>query len=191
LTGALPLSAQQPVTRVEEDWVLRANDPDAALTAPQFTTVMTPDQTEPSTYFTLEFNHSTSPEFQPGGIQLQAWRGDEQEDVSDRLSDSSLDIDSETIHWTQFMEIQGSDLVFGMSSLTSTTWSDVDVSPRVVLTGYGQSSLNDYQHSDSSGYSTVGYSGNRVAWMYLVRVRLYSGNQLVQTIEINQNVNGH
>lgn len=189
LLGTLPVVAQD-ITRVEEDWIIRVVDPDTDLTAPQFTTVMTPDSTDPSTYFTLEFNHSTTPEFQPGGLQLQAWQGDALHDASDRLSEQSLDTDNEDTRWTQFMEMDGGSVVFGISSLSSQTWGDVNPADyRLSMPAWSGDDLNDYQYNDTTEYSAVGYAGNRVAWMYLLEVRMYSGDTLVQRVVVNRNVN--
>ncbi len=180
----------QQITRVEEDWQVRVIDPDANAYAPQFTTVMTPDRHDSSTYFTMEFNHSTAPEFQSGGMQLQAWRDDFLYESTDRLTEEILDANNEKVSWTQFMQIDGNDLVFGLANLNSSTFGQVDVqAARLTIMNYGSGNLNDYQIANTTRDSAVGFAGNRVAYMSLREVRVYSGSQLMHAWQVNENVN--
>ena len=177
------------LTRIEEDWVVAIVEPNSEITAPQFTSVMTPDHNDQTTYFTVEFNHSTSPEFTAGGIQLQTWTDDTQDDASPRLSNNTLSVNDEKIRWTQYMEIKGENLEFGLSSLHSSTWHGQDLSnANLTVHSTPLSSLNNYRISNSVDSSGVGYSANRVENMILLEVRVYAGNQLVERTEVNQNL---
>lgn len=176
----------QVVTRIEEDWVVEVVDPDDGLTAPQFTSVMTPDQDDPSSYFTIEFNHSTDGDFVGGGLQLQAWQSDALAEASDRLSEEVLRNNDERIFWTQYMETSSAGIEFGLSSLSSRTWNDVDLSEaKLVVASSSVSNLNHYRLVDSTSGSGVGYAANRVGDMILIEVRAYAGDQLVQRVEVN------
>ncbi len=188
LGGACPAQSQQ-ITRVEEDWRVRIVQPDSEITAPQFTAVMVPDGSDESTYFSVEFNHSTSPDFEHGGMQLQVWRDDQFEDSTGRLSENTLGTHDENISWTQYAEVSGTDLTLGVSSFKSSTL-DGEFDPetaKVVLYDFG-GNLGNYNFNQSLDSSAVGFSGNRVGYMYLIQVRAYSGNQLVQTIDVQQDV---
>ena len=179
----------QSLTRIEEDWAVAIVEPNSEITAPQFTAVMTPDHNDQSTYFTVEFNHSTSPEFMAGGIQLQTWTDNSQDDASPRLNNQTLSVNDERIRWTQYMEIKEQGLEFGLSSLNSSTWNSQSLeNAKLTVFSTPLSNLNDYRISDSVNSSGVGYSANRVENMILVEVRAYAGDQLVQRIEVNQNL---
>jgi hypothetical protein len=189
-TGLFRPAAAQEITRVEEDWRVRVVQPDAEITAPQFTAVMVPDGTDDSTYFSVEFNHSSWPEFDHGGMQLQVWRFDEFEAASDRMNENTLGTHEESIAWTQYAERDGTSLVVGLSELHShTLGSGFDAhTARLVLPNYG-GDLSRYDHRHSLELSAVGFSSNRVAYMSLVEVRTYSGDELVQRITVDKNVN--
>lgn len=179
----------QSLTRIEEDWAVAIVEPNSEITAPQFTSVMTPDHTDQTTYFTIEFNHSTSPEFTAGGIQLQTWANDTQEFASPRLTNKMLSVNDEKIRWTQYMEIKGEYVEFGLSSLQSSTWNDQDLSDaKLTVHSTPLSNLNNYRISNSVDSSGIGYSANRVGNMILVEVRVYAGNELVQTIQVNRDL---
>ncbi len=188
-SGAVLGQDVQGLTRIEEDWVVAIVEPDSEITAPQFTSVMTPDHNDPATYFTVEFNHSTSPEFTPGGIQLQTWTNDAQDDASPRLTNRSLDERDERIRWTQYLEIKNDNLEFGLSGFRSRTWNGLALDEaKLTVFASALQNLNNYRIVDSAASSGVGYSANRVESMILVRVRTYSGNQLLETIEVNKNL---
>jgi hypothetical protein len=174
------------ITRVEEDWVAQIIEPDASIAAPQFTSVMTPDQSDPSTYFTVEFNHSTAGEFQPGGLQLQSWGNDQFIEATPRLIEDPLEQNDENLLWTQYMQVSDGQIRFGLKSMTSKTWREADVTEAVLSSGESVSHLNNYRIVDSSNGSGVGFADNRVGDMVLLEVRLYSGSVLVERHVLNR-----
>jgi hypothetical protein len=189
LPGLANIACGQDITRVEEDWVTEIIDPNREVTAPQFTSVMTPDQNDQSTYFTVEFNHSTSPEFVGGGLQLQTWANDALVDASPRLNERTLDNNDERVSWTQYMEVKDGAVEFGLSRLQSSTWNQVDLATaKVTGSGASHGTLNNYHIYDSTTGSGVGFASNRVGNMILLEVRAYSGDQLVQQVQVNNYV---
>src|SRR3954469_18763600 len=76
VAGAPALADSNKVVSVEEHWELQLSQPDSELSAPQVTMVMSPKHDVSGTYFLFTLNHVTQPEYQPGGMQVQAWDGD-------------------------------------------------------------------------------------------------------------------
>src|SRR5262245_39739481 len=67
-----------PVVMLEEDWELNIKESDSAVAAPQVVTVMTPFGDNPDVYFVFEINHRTTPNYLPGGMEVEVWRNDGQ-----------------------------------------------------------------------------------------------------------------
>lgn len=174
------------ITRVEEDWVVQVVEPDASIAAPQFTSVMTPNQADATTYFTVEFNHSTASDFQPGGLQLQSWGNDQFIEATPRLIEDPLDNSDENILWTQYMQVVDGQVRFGLKAMSSKTWQDANVTEAVLSSGESVTDLNNYRIVDSADGSGVGFADNRVGNMVLLEVRLYSGNTLVEQHVLNR-----
>ena len=86
--GAVPALAQSNrVVLVEEHWELRLGQPDSDRSAPQTTMVMSPTGNVEGVHFLFTLNHSTVPEYTPGGMQVQLWNGGEL--VQDKVGDDS------------------------------------------------------------------------------------------------------
>src|SRR5437868_1130563 len=77
LVAAAPAAAESSrVVAVEEHWELQLGQPDADRSAPQTTMVISPTGDLTGTHFLFTLNHSTVPNYQPGGMQVQAWNGE-------------------------------------------------------------------------------------------------------------------
>ena len=72
LALAIPTAAadqpQDPVVRVEQDWRLVLNEPDNAVLAPQFHTVMSPFGHLDSFYAQVTWNYQELPDFDEGVV---------------------------------------------------------------------------------------------------------------------------
>ncbi len=65
------------VMKVEEDWELVVIEPHTDTVGPQVSCVISPVNHIDGTYATLELNYGSLPDFTEGGLQLQAWNGEE------------------------------------------------------------------------------------------------------------------
>lgn len=166
-----------PVLRVEEDWELVVNDPNNNVTSPQFQTVMSPLADLDSYYAQTLWNYRETPDFTPGGVQLQSYVGEtliRKRSVESRILSTS----AETITWMQALETDGATLTFSVNNGQSTTWGafgrDMNISNTANLPD-----LNQYDPSVSASNACVTFGGNRVESLVLKEVRYYGASGLL------------
>ena len=111
----------EPVVCVEEDWLAVLNEPDGAVNAPQFHTLMSPLRDTGSIYAQVTWNYREIPDAAAGGAQIQAWSGEHVVQMKDRVSNQLSSV-AESISWTQRLETNGSLLRFRVVNGQSTTW---------------------------------------------------------------------
>ncbi|MBP7934345.1 MAG: hypothetical protein KA354_06820 [Phycisphaerae bacterium] len=169
----------ESVTRVEEDWVLVLNEPDDAITSPQFHTVMSPVGNMDSSYAQVLWNYREVPEFAAGGLQLQGWNG-EQMVNSKTARIIPLSTTAETIRWTQVLEIVEGELFFDIINGQSTTWGSFGKDMRLQQSST-TSNLNAYNTQVSVSNSCVTYGSNRVTQLVIIEVRWYGEGGLLYT----------
>lgn len=185
LTGAVLLTmtavstawADAPVLRVEEDWQLVLNEPDDNVNSPQFHTVMSPLGDLDSFYAQVVWNYQETPEFLPGGLQLQSWNGEER--IRTRgVGEIQLSTAAETITWTQSLETDGTMLLFRIQNGQSTTWGafgkDMSIDAEASLPDLGA-----YSASVSAANSCITYGANRVNLLMITEVRRYGQDELI------------
>jgi hypothetical protein len=182
----LPFKAQadQPgsVAKIEEDWELVLNQPEADNAAPQVTIVNSPVDHVDGVYATLELNHGSLPEFSPGGLQLQVWSGEDWLTVRDH-ADSTLHETDEVVAWTQKMWLQSGKVNFKVDNGTSSSWGSFGGNDNIKLSlSTSLSDLNGYSPDVSKSNSGIGYGAQRVQSLVLKRVRYYdaSGQLLLE-----------
>jgi hypothetical protein len=188
LANLAPVSAltvdELPITRVEEDWEIDIATPHSGDVAPQITTVMSPRADLDHSYIVFELNHATQPAFQPGGMQLQCWYGNNFVCSSRHLETVPLTIADEHITFTTTMTLSDHWLRFEVENGNSTTWGTFGKGLSGNLKQWWYSSLenlNQYNPQMSVENSRVGFASHRVKKLQLKAVRYYSGDTLVQT----------
>lgn len=169
----------EPVTRVEEDWVLVLNEPNDAMTSPQFHTVMSPLGDMDSSYAQVLWNYREVPSFAAGGLQLQGWSGEERVN-SKTVRITPLSTSAETIRWTQVLEIVDGELFFDIINGESTTWGSFGKDMRLQQAGH-VANLNAYSADISVNNSCITYGSNRVTRLVITEVRLYGESGLLHT----------
>ena len=177
---------QEPVVRVEQDWRLVLTEPDDALSAPQLHTVMSPFGNLNSLYAQVTWNYAELPVFEDGGLQIQAWDG---EDCNFHRSFSGQGLSgvAETVRWTQVMETNGSTLSCKIINGQSTTWGSFGGSSMGVNGSAAVANLNHYDTGVSVGNSLVTYGANRVQLLVITEVRRYGAEGLL-SVESNPRV---
>jgi hypothetical protein len=163
-----------PVVRIEEDWQLVLNEPDSMMEAPQFQTVMSPFGTLFSYYALVIWNYRETPNFAPGGLQLQSWDGDVR--ICRRgVGDTLLSTTAETITWTQALETNGSLLTFQILNGQSVTWGEFGKDMLITQTATVPN-LSSYRTAISVDNSWITYGSNRVDRMVITQVRRYTAS---------------
>jgi hypothetical protein len=160
------------VVHVEEDWELVLGEPDSNSVGPQIACTMSPFNNISDTFFTLEINHRSAPYWTPGGLTIHQWSGDWRIQSLDRTDRTVMQTNSETVSWTQVLDVQGGGLTFQVKAGESTTWGQFGHSNFFKLrTGWGVDNINSYTPTVSVEQSGIAYAGNRVRSLKLKEVR--------------------
>jgi hypothetical protein len=169
-----------PVLRVEEDWQVVLNEPDGAVNAPQFHTLMSPLSDTSSVYAQVTWNYREIPDAAAGGAQIQAWNGEHAVQMKDRVS-NQLSTIAETISWTQRLETNGSLLRFRVVNGQSTTWGSFGGSEWNVEGNANLANLNGYSTEVSVDKTAITYGSNRIDSLIITEVRYYGASGLLWT----------
>lgn len=170
------LDDDNKVTRIEEDWELRVNEPGPDKDAPQFHTVMSPTSNINSIYFQIGWNYCDNPDYRAGGLQMRAWDGDNEVGAKVARSDQ-LSTNAETISWTQVLKINDSALTFEIKNGNSTTWGAFGGGSETRLSGYSSlSNLNSYSPQVSTRQSWITFGANRVSQLRMKEIRYYNSD---------------
>lgn len=168
LTGGMiivvtPLQAQSSrVISIEEHWQLQLGEPDAERSAPQLTMFMSPTTDLGGPHFLFTLNHVSEPDYQPGGMQVQLWDGEEL--VANKVGSQSapLQHSTESVSWVQRLSLKDGRLRFRVLDGQSATWSAFGGRELSLSVASDLTSLNGYRPSVSISESQVGYAENRV-----------------------------
>jgi hypothetical protein len=174
---AADTSTGATVNRVEEDWVLVIQDPNAAVASPQVSTQMA---AAPSAgrFVNFHLNHGEVPDYTQGGLQLQVWHGTTPEGVANSDTRAIMQTSGETVSWTQYLSRESGSPVFGISKASSQTWGDFSGLSVAVA---GSPLLDNYSVDYSQQNSGVTFGANRVASLTIVQTRIYYSDGTVQT----------
>jgi hypothetical protein len=162
------------IVAIEEHWQLSVGEPDAGSSSPQVCMVMSPTGDLNSDYFMFTINHKSSPEFSPGGMQVQQWCGDDFIDARVGPNEETLSNSDEVISWVQRTELHDGSLTFEVVSGESSTWGQFGSQGylRLVIASY-LNNLNGYRPAVSLNESGVSYAGNRVRSLTLTKIRWF------------------
>ncbi|MDA1180522.1 MAG: hypothetical protein O2931_17215, partial [Planctomycetota bacterium] len=134
-------------------------------------------------------NHVTLDYFQPGGVQIQVWNGEDPV-THDRVPwQDVLATPNEIVTWTQSMTHTGNQIVYRITDGHSTTWGDFGgqgfLTSQVDTT---TPNLNQYDPAYSLSNSGVVYASNRVDSLILKSIRLHAVDGEVYDIPVNVDV---
>jgi hypothetical protein len=162
--------------KVEEDWELVVIEPSAESVGPQVSCVISPVNHIDGAYANLEVNYGSLPDFSEGGLQLQAWSGEEWLSVRD-MAGTTLQNEGETITWTTRMWLHDGQVHFKVANGHGTSWGDFGTSEDNIKLSLNTTLLNLglYSPALSVANSGVGFGGQRVASLKIKRVRYYDG----------------
>jgi hypothetical protein len=176
---AVAFEHQEQIVRVEEDWKLVLNEPNDAVNAPQFHTVMSPYGNVDSVYLQATWNYQEEPDFAAGGLQLQAWNGEECALSRGFLDGRQLSTDAETVTWTQVLDINESIVSFEIINGRSVTWGSFGGGSMKLQGELYPADLNAYSPQVSRANSFVSYGSNRVDLLVITEVRYYGREGLL------------
>jgi hypothetical protein len=168
---AVPAVAESnKVVSVEEHWELQVSEPDTERSAPQTTMVMSPKGNVDGVHFLFTLNHSTVPDYAPGGMQVQLWQGGELVEERTASNGAALDHSNETIRWVQRISLEEGTLTFQVRDGESETWGTFGGDDLSLDVSTSLAALNAYRPSVSLSESQVGYAENRVVSLTLTKL---------------------
>ena len=168
--GDLPAT---DVMQVEEDWELVLAEPAAIKTAPQLETMISPVGNIDSVFARTTWNYREFPDFQAGGMQLQAWHHDAFL-AKTNFGTNDLSTVSETVTWTQVLKTDGTVLMLKITDGNSITWGAFGGSTLTLVGVVQLPNLNGYRTDVSVANSGVTFGANRVVRLRIKEVRRYS-----------------
>ncbi len=168
-----PLSAQDSnVVQVEEYWELLLAQPDPNTASPQISCTLSPQANLDGWYAVWTVNYGNVPDFFPGGVQLQLWRGSECVQSVSLHPGMTLSTPNEIVRWTLGMRRVGSDLVFEVAEGQGQSWGRFGSQDGLFCVAPGgASSFTGYDPAISTSNAEVGFGGNRVVKLVLKKVR--------------------
>lgn len=168
------------ITRIEEDWEMVVAEPSPNSDAPQVTCAISPLPNMDSYGATFVVNSHEVPYFTAGGLQLQAWNGEELLASQHSPNQALLATPSEVIRWTQVMQKTAEGVEFQVVNGTSTTWDSFGGGDNLKIhIPAAIPNLNGYNSEVSVENSGVSYAGNRVQSLVLKKVRTYTDQGLL------------
>ncbi len=177
------------IVGVEEDWEMVLGEPDPNKSAPQILTWMSPTQTLEDQHFGIDFNLIQRPDFSSGGFQTRAFDGETLIESSFSKNGDKLSHTGESIRWTQRMFLLNDQLTFEVANGTSQSWGTFgDASTRVNFHTSHVSNLNNYSPNRSVDWSGIGFGANRVDYLRLKKVRLFTVDGNVHTVSLDADV---
>lgn len=185
LVSGLTAQAQVPdgTDEVQEDWVLviQATSPDE--TAPQIANIISPIETIDAEYGVLELNHTTQPDYEDGGVQLQRWNGSTLCDYNPTTAHDRLSTANETISYTMTMKVSNGKLEFGVLNGKSETWGDFGGNSDQwrSSTDCVYVDLSRYSRTVSTDRTRICFASNLVSSFVQTQVRYYKAGQLLKT----------
>jgi hypothetical protein len=190
---ASPAAADDlPIVRVEEDWRVEVGTPAPEDHAPQIVTVLSPVGNLEREHSVFEMNHTTYPDYAPGGMQLQCWRRDWLSGYGSTPHQQRLYHANEVVLFTSSMQIDDEVLEFRIKNGTSLTWSTFGGNG-YLKTRYNTTleNLDSYSPDVSVANSRVAFASHRVRKLVLSRIRYYSQEGLVTTDDTPRIVHEH
>lgn len=170
LFATLTWAESQRVISVEEQWEMHVTQPDTDRSAPQTTMVISPTGDIDGLHFLVTLNHTTVPDYAPGGVQVQRWEGGELVDSKTVHEGTVLDQSEEVIRWSQRLYLHDGYLSFRVRDGHSETWGDFGGDELRLYVESSLSSLNQYRPGVSLTESQVNYAENRVASLTLMKL---------------------
>jgi len=176
-----PLWAAPPevdIVRVEEDWELVVEAPDAANTTPEVTTTMAPTEALTGPRWLLTLNAQSQPGLATGGVVLTYWRQNTPRTESRAKEGVPLHFAGETITWTQSLAIDRGTLTCQIQNGHSQSWGDFP--ERGTLSVSAATDLRNLnRYAPDVSYYNSGVSGRnlapaRVRTLTLRAVRFYT-----------------
>jgi hypothetical protein len=162
-----------PYTRIEQDWEISINAPDAVNGLPQIDIELLPDPVNYPEYGGIVLiNYQDTPNYIQGGIQAQAWNSDVNLGTVISTTTGTL---SSTQKWTItcYIEITGGKFNYGIMKGATKQWGDLAKQNMNISVPTTLVDCNNYQTSNSMLNSGVITGTSYVTSIKLMQVRKF------------------
>lgn len=187
LSAMAAVRADEPahkIIKVEEDWEVHVAAPDPEANVPQIVCVFGPQDPATGRHAVFEINHSTAPNFTAGGMQLQAWDGENMLWYRNHPNNREFDAAVDYVKFTAVTELISDRLYLDIDYGDSANWGSFG--HQGYLLGWlptTRDHLNDYNAGYSVTHSRIAYGKHRVNRFVRKEVRYYTQDGLYQTDE--------
>lgn len=173
-------AADAPViTRVEEDWRVYVVEPDSNSGVPHIANFIAPSSSDQSVFGIVELNHGSQPDFVKGGCQVQGWVNDTLASLAETDNTNRLSLKYDRVEYTVSLALTANAVQIALSKGKSKSWGRFATTPIVASVPVLNPSLADYDPNVSVANTSINHGANRVALMYMMATRSYSGETLV------------
>ena len=179
---------ESEIYRIEEDWQLVLNEPDAVNVSPQITFFTSPCVNADDCYFQLQMNYAADDGFFKGGFHVSAVDHEQVVDEERSSTQTVLSKDGDTVRWTNVMAvISNSKVMFAIKNGHGQDWGEFGGPDYLVeLKGHPTTDLSEYHPNQSIESVDIGFGANRVASLTLVEVRAYYPDGRIVNVPVNQ-----
>ncbi|MDA7865043.1 hypothetical protein N9B39_01255 [bacterium] len=189
LPGQKSLAAEPTVYKVEEDWELVVNQPDASSNSPQITFFTSPSHLLEDSYFQLQMNYHAADDYSSGGFHVASVSDDQTVDDARSMTRKNLATNDDLIRWTSVMAVIDNRALFAVRDGYGREWGSFggpDYLVRMVPSPVPD--LSNYRYQESMKSVDIGFGRNRVSRITLKAVRLFYTNGHVAVVSENQNL---
>jgi hypothetical protein len=189
LPGQKSLAAEPTVYKVEEDWELVVNQPDASSNSPQITFFTSPSHLLEDSYFQLQMNYHAADDYSSGGFHVASVSDDQTVDDARSMTRKNLATNDDLIRWTSVMAVIDNRALFAVRDGHGREWGSFggpDYLVRMVPSPVPD--LSNYRYQESMKSVDIGFGRNRVSRITLKAVRLFYTNGHVAVVTENQNL---
>ena len=184
-TSVVKEPTADPILKVEEDWVLVVRNPEAEAALPKVLNTISAFPRLLIPYAIFELNHSSMPEFNNGGMQIQGWYGQNAYYYKNGSKFNTLAIPDETIKYTLRMEAEpdAGKLHYEVTNGDSQSWGKFGGQGllKLSLPSLLVTKLNYYTPLTSIKNAEVTEGAHNVSAFYLNEVRYYTKDGLFKT----------
>ncbi|WP_442507567.1 hypothetical protein SH528x_006496 [Novipirellula sp. SH528] len=174
------------IFKIEEDWEMVINEPDANNHAPQVTFFTTPTDDQ-SRYFQLQLNHAVDAEFSGGGFHVAAVENDHILDEARSETRAALSSDGDHVRWTSILASVNDQMLFAIKNGHASQWGDFGGPDFLVRMNSDASiGLSQYHPQHSLDAVDIGFGANRVASITLLEVRVFYVDGTMVPVPVNR-----
>lgn len=174
---------------IEEDWEMAINVPEVATHSPQIAFFTCPNANDDDSYFQLQMNYHADTDFSGGGFHVGAFSSGTRVDEARSRTRIPLRIDNDRIRWTNVMATVNGKYLFAVSNGSGDDWGKFGGPEYLVsMPADDSNNLDKYDYKTSQEMVDIGFGGNRVKTVRLIRVRYFYSDGSRKTVQVHESI---